>query len=75
MYCLHFFLFFSVRSIASVSIRKSKKTPFSFDFFTVSFNKDYSALYGGKNNTNNIICIYIGILYIILIVIFLNSLI
>lgn len=36
-----------VRSIASVSIRKSKKTPFSFDFFTVSFNKDYSALYGG----------------------------
>ncbi|XP_070530047.1 GPI inositol-deacylase-like isoform X2 [Cardiocondyla obscurior] len=38
-----------VRSIASVSLRKSlkKKTPFHFDFFTVSFNKDYSALYGG----------------------------
>ncbi|EFN88696.1 GPI inositol-deacylase, partial [Harpegnathos saltator] len=38
-----------VRSIASVSLRKSLKnrTPFHFDFFTVSFNKDYSALYGG----------------------------
>ncbi|KAL6433868.1 hypothetical protein ACFW04_005829 [Cataglyphis niger] len=36
-----------VRSIASVSLRKSRKTPFHFDFFTISFNKDYSALYGG----------------------------
>lgn len=35
-----------VRSIASVSLRKSRKT-FHFDFFTVSFSKDYSALYGG----------------------------
>ncbi|XP_014487837.1 PREDICTED: GPI inositol-deacylase [Dinoponera quadriceps] len=38
-----------VRSIASVSLRKSLKNrlPFHFDFFTVSFSKDYSALYGG----------------------------
>ncbi|XP_032663634.1 GPI inositol-deacylase [Odontomachus brunneus] len=38
-----------VRSIASVSLRKSLKnrTPYHFDFFTVSFSKDYSALYGG----------------------------
>ncbi|KAF7414964.1 hypothetical protein HZH68_003453 [Vespula germanica] len=38
-----------VRSIASVSLRKSQKdrTPFHFDFFTVSLGKDYSALYGG----------------------------
>ncbi|KAG7202383.1 hypothetical protein KM043_018700 [Ampulex compressa] len=38
-----------VRSLASVSLRKSLKdrTPFHFDFFTVSFSKDYSALYGG----------------------------
>lgn len=52
-----FAFFFSlslVRSIASVSLRKSRKTPFHFDFFTISFNKDYSALYGGKNNTDNI---------------------
>ncbi|XP_076243690.1 GPI inositol-deacylase [Calliopsis andreniformis] len=38
-----------VRSIASVSLRKSLKdrTPFHFDYFTVSLGKDYSALYGG----------------------------
>ncbi|KYN04079.1 GPI inositol-deacylase, partial [Cyphomyrmex costatus] len=36
-----------VRSIASVSLRKSRSTSFHFDFFTVSFNKDYSAFYGG----------------------------
>ncbi|XP_012276189.1 GPI inositol-deacylase [Orussus abietinus] len=38
-----------VRSLASVSLRKSIKdrTPFHFDFFTVSLDKDYSALYGG----------------------------
>ncbi|XP_034175717.1 GPI inositol-deacylase [Osmia lignaria lignaria] len=38
-----------VRSLASVSLRKSLKnrTPFHFDYFTVSFGKDYSALYGG----------------------------
>ncbi|KAK2588928.1 hypothetical protein KPH14_001783 [Odynerus spinipes] len=40
-----------VRSIASVSLRKSLKdrTPFHFDFFTVSLGKDHSALYGGRN--------------------------
>ncbi|XP_011701617.1 PREDICTED: GPI inositol-deacylase isoform X2 [Wasmannia auropunctata] len=36
-----------VRSIASVSFRKSRETSFHFDFFTVSFSKDLSALYGG----------------------------
>ncbi|KAK9296931.1 hypothetical protein QLX08_009191 [Tetragonisca angustula] len=38
-----------VRSLASVSLRKSLKdrTPFHFDYFTVSLGKDYSALYGG----------------------------
>ncbi|CAK9833286.1 GPI inositol-deacylase [Anthophora retusa] len=38
-----------VRSLASVSLRKGLKdrTPFHFDYFTVSLNKDYSALYGG----------------------------
>ncbi|XP_060811024.1 GPI inositol-deacylase isoform X1 [Bombus pascuorum] len=38
-----------VRSLASVSLRKSLKdrTPFHFDYFTVSFGNDYSALYGG----------------------------
>lgn len=38
-----------VRSLASVSLRKSLKdrTPFHFDYFTVSIGKDYSALYGG----------------------------
>lgn len=38
-----------VRSIASVSLRKALKdrTPFHFDFFTVSLGKDYSGLYGG----------------------------
>ncbi|XP_076290092.1 GPI inositol-deacylase [Lasioglossum baleicum] len=38
-----------VRSLASVSLRKSLKdrTPFYFDYFTVSLGKDYSALYGG----------------------------
>ncbi|KAJ8679258.1 hypothetical protein QAD02_015045 [Eretmocerus hayati] len=38
-----------VRSLASVSLRKSLKshTPFHFDFFSISFGKDYSALYGG----------------------------
>ena len=45
-------LLFLVRSLASVSLRKSLKdrTPFHFDYFTVSLGKDYSALYGGKNN-------------------------
>ena len=38
-----------VRSIASVSLRKSikDKTHFHFDYFSVSLGKDYSALYGG----------------------------
>ncbi|KAG5343165.1 PGAP1 deacylase, partial [Acromyrmex heyeri] len=36
-----------VRSIASVSLRKSRTASFHFDFFTISFSKDYSALYGG----------------------------
>ncbi|XP_015438322.1 PREDICTED: GPI inositol-deacylase [Dufourea novaeangliae] len=38
-----------VRSLASVSLRKSLKgrTQFHFDYFTVSLGKDYSALYGG----------------------------
>lgn len=38
-----------VRSLASVSLRKSlnDRTPFHFDFFTVSFSEGYSALYGG----------------------------
>ncbi|EZA56408.1 hypothetical protein DMN91_009837 [Ooceraea biroi] len=38
-----------VRSIASVSLRKSirDRIPYHFDFFAVSFNKDYSAFYGG----------------------------
>ncbi|XP_053973079.1 GPI inositol-deacylase isoform X1 [Hylaeus volcanicus] len=38
-----------VRSLASVSLRKSLKdrTPFHFDYFTVSLGKDYSGLYGG----------------------------
>ncbi|XP_008210404.2 GPI inositol-deacylase [Nasonia vitripennis] len=38
-----------VRSLASISLRKSLKsrTPFHFDYFTISFGKDYSALYGG----------------------------
>ncbi|XP_017887892.1 GPI inositol-deacylase isoform X2 [Ceratina calcarata] len=38
-----------VRSLASVSLRKSlnDRTPFHFDYFTVSLGKDYSALYGG----------------------------
>ncbi|XP_012268324.2 GPI inositol-deacylase isoform X1 [Athalia rosae] len=38
-----------VRSLASVSLRKSLKdrTPFHFDFFTVDLNEEYSALYGG----------------------------
>ena len=42
-----FFFFILVRSIASVSLRKSRTASFHFDFFTVSFSKDYSALYGG----------------------------
>uniref|UniRef100_A0ABD2VTV1 GPI inositol-deacylase n=1 Tax=Trichogramma kaykai TaxID=54128 RepID=A0ABD2VTV1_9HYME len=38
-----------VRSLASISLRKSLKSrsPFHFDYFTVSFGKEYSALYGG----------------------------
>ena len=38
-----------VRSLASVSLRKGLKdrTPFHFDYFTVSLGKDYSGLYGG----------------------------
>ncbi|XP_011494323.1 PREDICTED: GPI inositol-deacylase [Ceratosolen solmsi marchali] len=38
-----------VRSLASVSLRKSLKsrTPFHFDYFSISFGKDYSAFYGG----------------------------
>lgn len=50
---IYIFLFvYIVRSIASVSLRKSQKdrTPFHFDFFTVSLGKDYSALYGGMYN-------------------------
>lgn len=51
-------LIFLVRSLASISLRKSisDQTPFHFDYFTVSFAKDYSALYGGeffiKNDEN-----------------------
>lgn len=47
-------LLFLVRSLASVSLRKSLKdrTPFHFDYFTVSIGKDYSALYGGMNKKN-----------------------
>lgn len=35
-----------------MSLRKSLKdrTPYHFDFFSVSFGKDYSALYGGTTN-------------------------
>ena len=42
-------MFVTVRSLASVSLRKSLKsrTPFHFDYFSISFGKDYSALYGG----------------------------
>ncbi|XP_066603926.1 GPI inositol-deacylase [Prorops nasuta] len=38
-----------VRSLASVSLRKSLKdhTPFHFDYFSVSLGEDYSAIYGG----------------------------
>ncbi|XP_008559075.1 GPI inositol-deacylase [Microplitis demolitor] len=38
-----------VRSIASVSLRMSlkRRTPFHFDYFTISFSKGLSALYGG----------------------------
>ncbi|KAF7995470.1 hypothetical protein HCN44_006577 [Aphidius gifuensis] len=38
-----------VRSLASVCLRMSLKyrTPFHFDFFTVSLAEEYSALYGG----------------------------
>ncbi|XP_014204111.1 GPI inositol-deacylase [Copidosoma floridanum] len=37
------------RSLASVSLRKSLKykTPFHFDYFSISFGKDYSGIYGG----------------------------
>ncbi|KOC65133.1 GPI inositol-deacylase, partial [Habropoda laboriosa] len=46
-----------VRSLASVSLRKSLKerTPFHFDYFTVSLGKDYSALYGGMNEKQNLL--------------------
>ena len=42
-------MIYIVRSLASVSLRKSLKsrTSFHFDFFSISFGKDYSALYGG----------------------------
>jgi glycosylphosphatidylinositol deacylase len=48
MHCLCFVIIL-VRSIASVSLRKSirSRIPYHFDFFAISFNKDYSALYGG----------------------------
>lgn len=49
---LSFKLFmFTVRSLASVSLRKSLKdrTLFHFDFFTVDLHEEYSALLGGKN--------------------------
>ncbi|XP_046471000.1 GPI inositol-deacylase isoform X2 [Neodiprion pinetum] len=38
-----------VRSLASISLRKSLKdgTPFHFDYFTVDLQGEYSALYGG----------------------------
>ncbi|KAH0560113.1 GPI inositol-deacylase [Cotesia glomerata] len=38
-----------VRSLASVSLRMSlkRRTPFHFDYFTISFAKSLSALYGG----------------------------
>ncbi|PNF36371.1 GPI inositol-deacylase, partial [Cryptotermes secundus] len=38
-----------VRSLASVSLRKtlSSHTPFQFDYFTVDLNEEYSALFGG----------------------------
>ena len=41
--------FFSVRSVASVAHMKSldSRKQFHFDFFTVDFNEELSALYGG----------------------------
>lgn len=46
---IYLFIFHSVRSLASVSLRKSLKyrTPFHFDYFAISFGSDYSGLYGG----------------------------
>lgn len=43
------YIVISVRSLASVSLRKSLKyrTPFHFDYFSISFGSDYSGLYGG----------------------------
>jgi glycosylphosphatidylinositol deacylase len=40
---------FLVRSLASVSLRKSLNShaPFQFDYFTVDLNEEYSALFGG----------------------------
>lgn len=42
-------IFFPVRSLASVSLRKTlnSHTPFHFDYFTVDLNEEYSALFGG----------------------------
>lgn len=51
--CSHFLeiysCFFSVRSVASVAHMKSldSRKQFHFDFFTVDFNEELSALYGG----------------------------
>ncbi|KAK9500619.1 hypothetical protein O3M35_001854 [Rhynocoris fuscipes] len=38
-----------IRSLASVSLRKSigSRTPFHFDFFAVDLNEDYSGIFGG----------------------------
>uniref|UniRef100_A0A1B6CQG4 GPI inositol-deacylase n=1 Tax=Clastoptera arizonana TaxID=38151 RepID=A0A1B6CQG4_9HEMI len=38
-----------VRSLASVSLRKSlgSRTPYHFDFFTIDLNEEYSGLFGG----------------------------
>lgn len=46
---MYTFTIISVRSLASVSLRKSLKyrTPFHFDYFSISFGSDYSGLYGG----------------------------
>jgi glycosylphosphatidylinositol deacylase len=40
---------FLVRSLASVSLRKTLNShaPFHFDYFTVDLNEEYSALFGG----------------------------
>lgn len=42
------FLLDTVRSLASVALRKwlDNRTPFHFDFFSVDFNEEISGMYG-----------------------------